>query len=66
MPEIQHGTVTMYRPSWADFFRKVTPGYVSCQCGYILQTVDQIHDHWLRGHFDYSVADMTEEEDANR
>jgi len=36
----------------------VTAGhYVYCQCGQILQTREQLFEHWQRGHFDFKSSE---------
>jgi hypothetical protein len=39
----------MVRPPWES----MNPtGYVPCTCGSILQSREQLREHWQRGHFD--------------
>jgi len=41
-----------------------TGGYIMCSCGSILQTVQQGHEHWLAGHFDFTLYHVEESERA--
>lgn len=44
--------VGMDREPWEEFQRKHFGGYVGCSCGSILQTCEQVREHWQSGHFD--------------
>ncbi len=37
---------------WYTFKRalELNPGYVACTCGHVLQNMEQIREHWQRGH----------------
>ena len=41
------------RPDWP--LPCLGKGYVMCQCGTILELVEQIYSHWQSGHFDTPV-----------
>lgn len=43
----------MVRPGWYEFVKKTSGGYLQCTCGRVLQTFEQVRDHWQLGHFDY-------------
>jgi len=46
----------MTRPDWENLLQQTAGSYVSCRCGDILKTIDEVHDHWQRGHFDSKDA----------
>lgn len=46
----------MHRPDWSTYAAKAAGAYVSCSCGQILQTADQVRAHWQLGHGDEVVS----------
>lgn len=42
------------RPLWEEIAK--TQGYIACECGHILPSLEDAYEHWEAGHFD-SVED---------
>lgn len=40
------------RPDWYKLLTRTAGAYVACTCGQILQTQEQLREHYQRGHFD--------------
>lgn len=45
--------IGMFRPPW----EKITTGggFIQCNCGSIIQTIQGTREHWQQGHFDTPV-----------
>lgn len=41
------------RPPWEEIVAELSGCYVACSCGHILQTFEEVREHWQRGHYDY-------------
>ena len=47
------------RPDFDELCKQLSGAYVACSCGHILETFEQVREHWQLGHFD-----MVQEEDV--
>jgi hypothetical protein len=52
----------MTRPDWHELVKQTSGAYLSCSCGQILQTMNQVRMHWQFGHFDIPDTPDTIEE----
>lgn len=52
----KHRFVGMFRsPSINALLSSSTGAYLLCDCGRVLQTKEEIYDHWQMGHFDEAI-----------
>ena len=56
------------RPTWGEICKKYLSfgGYVICSCHHVLQTIENVKEHWQQGHFDIDVKEKEDACETNR